>query len=175
MLWYLIVRLFVYIRDKKRHQKEVVCNAFVKVADIVHTNKSDTFDEVDGNEVVQMENGKLWLNDTQVKIKVVQPYFYRIILLWGVLELLILSFVLIESSGRREYPNNFLNGFCGEDLCDGIILKANSYKILAAVLLVVGGHKVTLVDFFFKVFVTIASHAWWKHWLNLICLCSLIK
>lgn len=148
MLWYLIVRIFVYTRDRKRHQKEQLGNAFVKVADIVQsTNNSDTFDEVDGNEVVQLENGKLWLKDTQVKIKVVQPYFYRILLVWGVIELLILSFVLIESSGKKGYPTNFLNGFCGEDFCDRIIPKAISYKILAAVLLVVGGHKVILVDF----------------------------
>lgn len=143
MLWYLIVRLFVYIRTRERHQKKKISNVHVKVADIVDTNSGDTFDEVDGNETVQLENGKLWLNGTQVKIKVVQPYFYRVICVWGFIELFLLAYVLIESSDKDEYPQNFLHGFCGGRFCTNIIQKAISYKILSTVLLIIGGQRVT--------------------------------
>lgn len=75
--------------------------------------------------------------DIRYKVKIERPLFFRAISWWAYLELMIIAYVLLTKP-LEDFPDNFLNGFCHNHLCQRIITRALCYKILSSVLLAFG-------------------------------------
>lgn len=96
----------------------------------LHTNENQTvltvYDDIDGKR-----------SSTNKK----NPLIYRILEFWSYFESLSLTLVLISMKhSGPDYHDNFLHGFCSNEQCQGnaIIIKIIVYKLVTAILLLIG-------------------------------------
>lgn len=65
-----------------------------------------------------------------------RPIAYTLISFWGYLEVFMLAVVFLVKT--KDFPNNFLHGFCTYSFCDRAISIAIVYKIASSIFLIIG-------------------------------------
>lgn len=149
-LW--LIRQYIQYNISRKHKDKCspLNSARIDIADLKanQSNKIDIPDEVDGCDYVQLVNGRFQCGNGEVKVRYVQPFFYRVLLAWAFVELIILSFILLESNDDGGFPSNFLGVQCINNRCGSVIKRMISYKLISAVLLAIGGFKVRRGRFF---------------------------
>lgn len=69
-----------------------------------------------------------------------RPVAYVLMCIWGCLETLTLAVLMVERT--RDWPENFLHGFCFNAFCDGFVFKAIVHRFVYSILMVIGAMNV---------------------------------
>lgn len=80
----------------------------------------------------------------------IRPMIYKIISMWAYIELLTISFVFLFAS-YDHFPINFLNDICDkfeENVCKRLMARVICFKLISAVLLLLGAKTVSFVFMF---------------------------
>lgn len=151
-LWCLFrVIAFCFARRKSRKDdplKSARINLTQLKVDLAHAKgdrqvKVNVPDEVDGCADVRLVNGRFRCEDGEVKVRYVQPLFYRILLAWAFVELIALAYTSMKTCDRDSFSTNFLSQLCPEHGCKHVVQRMLSIKMISAVLLAIGGYKVS--------------------------------
>lgn len=128
---YYFIREYCRKRESRRKRRRAVKggNRLKKVAN------DDVELQVSGQDAVDSVINVEEYNITTYR----RPFICRLVLIWGVLEIIMLLIVLIKKQ-NDDNPRNFLSSLCNghEKFCKTAINRMIYYKILISVFLVLG-------------------------------------
>lgn len=141
MSWYLFWVYLIRINRSRRKRKR---------AKKKNKNKNDIElqqrDEVDGKPFNGKPKNAETVGDSdsdddddQVIIK--RPIVYVLLTIWAYSEALLMLILLIVR--RKNYPENFLHGFCANQYCKNTIRNGICLRLATSILMVIGGHTVS--------------------------------